>query len=144
MREPITGRSLVRIARLIAATVLVSLSMASYAADAVKDPLNYPLRQYGLVLAVALLGGLASWVAKVRGGTVQAWSLMSLVGELCVSALAGLLCFWLCEWRDFSPLLTASLVGIAGHMGTRALMGAEKVLEKRFGATGNGVLDEPK
>lgn len=130
--------------RILAGLALYLVMAASHAADSIKDPLNYPLRQYGLVLAVALLGGLASWIAKVRAGTVQAWHLMSLVGELCVSALAGLLCFWLCEWQGFSPLLTASLVGIAGHMGTRALMVAEKVAERRWGVTGPNPLDDPR
>lgn len=124
----------------------LTLAMQAHAAEPIKDPLSYPLRQYGLVLAVALLGGLVSWGAKVRAGTVQAWHLMSLVGELSTSALAGLLCFWLCEWQGFNPLLTASLVGIAGHMGTRALAMAEQVAEKRWGVTAPGPLadDHPK
>ena len=127
--------------RALAAAVL-ALATSAYAADPVKDPFNYPLKQYALVLAMALLGGLVSWIAKVRAGTVRAWNLMSLVGELCTSALAGLLCFWLCEWQGFNPLLTASLVGIAGHMGTRALLMAERVAEKRWGVIAASPLDE--
>lgn len=128
---------------LIAAAILTLSAGAQAAEVAAKDPLNYPLKQYGFVLAMALLGGLVSWIAKVRAGTLQAWNLMSLVGELCTSALAGLLCFWLCEWQGFSPLLTASLVGIAGHMGTRALLMAEKVAERKWGVTSAAPLDPP-
>lgn len=120
---------------LIAAAFALCMSAAS-AAEQAKDPLNYPLRQYGLVLAVALLGGVVSWAHKVRSGAAQAWNLMQLVGELCTSALAGLLAFWLCEWQGFNPLLTASLVGIAGHMGTRAIAAAEAVAQRRWGVSG--------
>lgn len=100
----------------------------------VKDPLNYPLKQYALMLGTALLGGLVSWVAKVRAGTLSAWNLMALVGELCTSAFAGLLCFWLCESFGFNSLMTASLVGISGHMGTRAIAGFEAFAQKKWGA----------
>mgnify|MGYP000069429623 FL=1 len=132
------------LSRWFLAVLLAAMVSVQAHADtpAAKDPLNYPLRQYALVLAVAILGGVASWIAKVRSGRVHAWHLMSLIGELCTSALAGLLCFWLCEWQGFSPLLTASLVGIAGHMGTRALTLAEKVAERRWGITAPTPLDE--
>lgn len=109
------------------------LPVAVWAQDKIKlkDPLDYPLRTYGLVLGVALLGGFVSWYAKVRKGELPAWSLNHLVGELSTSALAGLLCFWLCEWADFHPLLTAALAGIAGHAGTRALTFLEEYASKR-------------
>lgn len=98
-----------------------------------KDPLNYPLKQYGFMLATALLGGLVSWYAKVRKGEAQAWNVMQLVGELCTSAFAGLIAFWVCEYSGSPPLLTASLVGIAGHMGTRAITAFESFAQRRWG-----------
>lgn len=99
-----------------------------------KSPLDYPVRQYGFVLVVAILGGLVSWAAKVRKGEAQGWHLTSLVGELCTSAFAGLVAFWLCEWAATPPLLTASLVGISGHMGTRAISTFEAFAQKRWGS----------
>lgn len=97
-----------------------------------KDPLSVPLRTYGFMLAVALLGGLVSWIAKVRRGDAQAWNLMQLVGELCTSAFAGLLAFWLCGATGVSVEWTAPLVGIAGHMGTRAISAFEEFAQKRW------------
>lgn len=47
-----------------------------------QDPLDYPVRQYGFMLAVAPLGGIVPWTAKVRKG------------ELGTPAFAGLLAFW--------------------------------------------------
>ena len=108
----------------------------------VKGPLDYPAKQYGLILGVSLLGGLVAWGNKVRQGHLRAWNLMALIGELATASLAGLLCFWACEWAGFAPNLTASLTGLAGYMGTRALALAEKKVEQRFTRTSPSPLDE--
>lgn len=115
------------------ALVLVLLAPLAARADS-KGPLDYSLKQYGMTLAIALLGGLVSWLAKVRKGEASAWNVMQLVGELCTSAFAGLMAFWLCEWSGAPPLLSAALTGIAGHMGTRAIAVFEEFAAKRFGA----------
>lgn len=112
--------------------VLALLAPLLARADA-KGPLDYSLKQYGLTLAIALLGGLVSWLAKVRKGDASPWNVMQLVGELCTSAFAGLMAFWLCEWSGAPPLLSAALTGIAGHMGTRAIATFEEFAQKRFG-----------
>jgi hypothetical protein len=97
-----------------------------------KDPLNYPLKQYGFMLATAVLGGLVSWYAKVRKGEVSAWGVNQLVGELATSAFAGLICFWGCEAMGLQQIWTAPLVGIAGHMGTRAITAFEEFAQRRW------------
>jgi hypothetical protein len=111
---------------------------------AVKDPLSYPLKQYGFMLATALLGGLVSWYAKVRKGELAAWNLMHLVGELATSAFAGLLAFWICEAAGFQALLTAPLVGIAGHMGTRAIQTFEAFAAKKWGVSPHDPKEPPQ
>lgn len=100
-----------------------------------RSPMDYSLKQYAFTLAVAVLGGLVSWLNKVRKGDAQAWNLMQLVGELCTSAFAGLLAWWLCEWSGAPQLLSAAMTGIAGHMGTRAIATFEAFAEKRWGVT---------
>lgn len=116
---------------------------AAIAAEVVKDPLNYPLRQYGFVLAISLLGGFVAWYAKVRKGELVATNLSALVGELTTSALSGLLAFYICEYLNFAPVLTAAIVGVAGHMGTRAISWAEEWLKKRADRL-LGTEDKPK
>jgi hypothetical protein len=116
---------------LIVTLVLVLLPLAAWAQS--KGPLDYSLTQYGLTLGVALLGGLVSWMAKVRKGEAAAWNLMQLIGELATSAFAGLLAFWICEWSSTPALLTAPLAGIAGYMGTRALQAFETFALRRWG-----------
>lgn len=116
--------------------VLFALSMsAGHAASVVdKDPLDYPLRQYVFLLGVALLGGLVSFYTKVKNGSAHAWNLMHLIGELATSAFAGLLAFWVCAYANTPPLIMAALVGVAGHMGTRAIVLVEEWAAKRFGS----------
>lgn len=116
------------------AALAVLVPLLTWAEPArVRTAMDYSLGQYGFTLAIALLGGLVSWFAKVRRGDAQPWSLYTLVGELATSALAGLLCFWLCEWAGAAPLLTAALVGICGHMGTRGISMFEEWATKKFG-----------
>lgn len=124
--------------RRLAAALLAALTITLHAlpaAAAASDPLDVPLRQYALVLGIAMLGGLVSWLGKVRGGKLYAWQLMHLVGEITTSAFAGLLVFWLCELAEAPRMMTATLVGIAGHMGVRALseieLWAQRLLQRR-------------
>lgn len=113
-------------------TIALALHMLpAHAQD--KHPLSYPLREYVLLLAVATLGGVVSFYAKVRNGTAQAWNLTHLVGELATSAFAGLIAFWLCEWGNTPQLLTISIVGISGHMGARAISAFEEFAQARWG-----------
>jgi hypothetical protein len=115
-------------------TIAAALAISATAAEATpKDPLEYPLKVYGLVLGTALAGGIVSWSAKVKAGTVPPWSLSELIGELCTSAFSGLLCFWFCQWAGLSMILTAPLAGVAGHMGTRAIRFFEAEAERRWG-----------
>jgi predicted CDP-diglyceride synthetase/phosphatidate cytidylyltransferase len=81
---------------------------------------------------VATLGGLVSWYGKVSRGVLPPWSIHHLVGELVTSSLAGLLCFWLCEWAGLAPLLTAALVGLSGHAGAKGIQLLENWAAKRF------------
>lgn len=103
-------------------------------AQAAKDPLSYPLKQYGFMLATALLGGLVSWYGKVRKGELKGWQISHLIGELATSAFAGLLCFWICQAWGLDLSWTVPLVGISGHMGTKAISAFESYAQRRFSA----------
>ena len=110
---------------------------AAWAQDAVKSPLNYSLKVYGGILAVALLGGLASWFGKVRRGELLMWNISALVGELCISAFAGLIAFYLCDYMNLHQGLTAAIVGVSGHAGTKGINWLEsfgqRFAEKKLG-----------
>lgn len=111
--------------------------LAAQAQDVLKAPFSYSLRDYGFILATAILGGFVSWYAKVRRKEVPPWGVHQLIGELATSAFAGLLAFWICEWANFPQLLTVSLVGISGHMGTSAIQNFERLAARKFGVLGD-------
>jgi hypothetical protein len=113
----------------------MALPVAGWAQEMAKqkNPLEYSLSEYGIMLAAALLGGFVGWFNKVRKGELQMFSFFHLVGELATSSFAGLVCFWLCEWANSPLLLTIALVAISGHMGARAVALFEQWATDRFG-----------
>lgn len=107
--------------------------------DPRNDPTTYSLLTYAWVFGLSMFGGVANFLAKLKRGEVRAFNFVELLGELLISGFAGVMTFYLCEWATFDPLLTAALVGICGHMGSRAVMLGEKALERWFNArTGGG------
>lgn len=97
-----------------------------------KDPTNYGILTYGWVLALSAWGGLAAWIRKRNEGTARPFNFMELVGEIFISAFAGLITFFLGESAGINPLITAALVGISGHMGSRAIFLLESWAERKF------------
>lgn len=97
-----------------------------------KDPTNYALITYAWVFLLSAWGGLVSFLSKVKKGEARAFNLVELIGELVTSAFAGVLTFWLCEAAGLNGLVTAALVGISGHMGSRAIYHMETLATKRL------------
>jgi len=102
-----------------------------------KDPSNYSLITYGWVMTLSFWGGFVGWIRKRREGVARPFNFTELVGELMTSGFAGVLTFLLCEWSNTPPLLTAALVGVSGHMGSRAIFHMEQWAEARFGEKRN-------
>jgi predicted membrane protein len=90
------------------------------------------LLTYAWVFGLAMLGGAASFVRRVRSGQAKYSNIVELVGELVVSAFAGLVTFFLCQSSKLDPMLTAAFIAISGHMGTRLIFMFELYLIKRF------------
>ncbi len=128
----------------LAALVIVAINLLipaiAYAQSELKSPLSYSLREYGVILGIALLGGLASWYSRVRKGETDMLNFSSLIGELAISAFAGLISFWICESLDLSPLITAAVAGMAGHAGGNGISWLERLgknyAERRMGVSG--------
>lgn len=97
-----------------------------------KDPTNYSLLTYFWVIGLSILGGVANFAAKIANDHTRIFRVTEFLGEIVVSGFAGLITFWLCEASGINPLITAALVGISGHMGSRAIFRFEKWVEKRI------------
>lgn len=127
----------------IIAAAMVALNLLfpvlAYGQEQLKSPLSYSLREYGVILGIALLGGFASWFSRVRRGEADGMKFSALIGELAISAFAGLIAFWICESLDLSPLITAAVAGMAGHAGGNGITWLERLgkgyAERRIGVT---------
>lgn len=132
--------------RLVLALVFIAFNfmfpVAAWAEANLKSPLSYTLREYGVILGIALMGGFAGWYRRVKRGDVEALNFAALVGELMISAFAGLLTFWVFEYFAFSPLITAAAAGMAGHAGGSGIAWMERLskryVERRFGFSSSG------
>jgi len=91
------------------------------------------LLTYAWVFCLAMLGGAASFVGRVRSGQSKYSNIVELIGELVVSSFAGLVTFFLCRTANFDEMLTAAFIAISGHMGTRIIFKFESYLVKKFG-----------
>ena len=97
-----------------------------------KDPSNIPLITYAWVLMLSLLGGIASFMQKLKAGHTRVFNVVEFVGECFISALVGIVTFFLCESADVSRVKAAALVAISGHMGSKAMKLLEGFLSKNL------------
>jgi predicted CDP-diglyceride synthetase/phosphatidate cytidylyltransferase len=100
--------------------------------DPDKDPTTYALITYAWVIGLSAIGGLVSLVRRIREGKSQPHSVVEFIGEIMTSAFVGVITFYLCEAASVPGLMTAVMVAISGHMGTRALYMVENKVLKRI------------
>lgn len=77
-----------------------------------------------LCIILAMFGGLVAFIRKLNESTSPLplkVIFMRLIGELIISAFAGLMVYLLCQYLSFNVFLTAMMVGIAGNLGGRAI-----------------------
>lgn len=86
-----------------------------------KDPTSYSLLTYAWIITLSATGGIIGYLKKSK-----AFSILEFTTEVLTAAFVGIITFWLCEQALIDPLTTAALVGVSGHMGSRALFMLEK------------------
>jgi len=97
-----------------------------------KDPSTYPIITYLWVIALAVWGGVTNHIRKIKNGDIMRFSLSELIGDIFISGFIGVMTFYLCEYAQISSLLTAFLVGMTSHMGTRGLTMLERIVAKKI------------
>lgn len=97
-----------------------------------RNPFDYTMLTYVWVMSLSAFGGIVNFSRKLREGKVRAINLTEFVGELVTSAFAGLLAFWLCEAAGIDKLVSAAMIAISGHMGSRAIFRIERWMEQRM------------
>ncbi|CAB4202313.1 LydA-like holin [uncultured Caudovirales phage] len=96
--------------------------------------LDYSFITIFWVSGLAIMGGIANYAKKVNDKIIKRFSLFELIGEVFISGFVGIITFLLCESAHIDLKLTAALVGISGHMGSRAIFLIEQVVNKKFKA----------
>ena len=98
-------------------------------------PEGYPIITYGWVIVLSIWGGIINFYRKLKDGQVRAFNIIEFIGEIATSALVGLITFYLAESAHIDQIMTAALVAISGHMGSRLLFHFERVIEAKLHQT---------
>jgi len=88
---------------------------------------------YGWILFLAWFGGVVNYIRKMRAGEIGRFNFTEFVGDMFTSSFSGVIAFLICHGAGFNEWLTAAIIGMSGHMGSRAIFFFEKWLEKRYG-----------
>lgn len=96
------------------------------------DPEHVPAITYLWVLAWSGIGGLASFLHRVRQGEIKHGIMLEMITDTTYSAFAGLTAFYWCQNQNYDPMLSAIIIGISGHMGARAIIMIEQGIAKRL------------
>lgn len=94
-----------------------------------KDPATYSILTYIWVIGLSAMGGIAHYINKLNSG-LSRFNLVEIFGEIFVSGFAGLMTFYLCEAAEIEYPLTAVLIGVSGHMGSRTIFILENIFNK--------------
>jgi hypothetical protein len=118
----------------IVAAGLIATQAAAEVSPRDLGPTAFSFITYVWVFAISILGGIVNFIRKVRDGETRAFRFTEFIGEIVTSAFAGVITFYLCKATNIGELLTAVFVGVAGHMGSRAIFKLEKIVERWFDA----------
>ena len=79
---------------------------------------------------MAIWGGTASYLSRLKKAN-GLFSIAELFGEWMISGFAGITTAYFCQSYGFDFYMTASLTGIAGHMGGRGIFIIENAIKNR-------------
>ena len=91
-------------------------------------PPEYDLSTYLWVLWLSWFGGAVAYLQRIKAGGVASFSFWLFIVESMTSWFIGLMTFYVCQYGGMSGDFTAGAIGLAGHMGTRAIFLLRKKL----------------
>jgi len=92
---------------------------------------------YLSTLFLSCWGGVVSYIQRLRIHRTK-FNLRDLIFDLVISSFAGLLTHFFCEYSNVSGTMSAILIAVSGHMGTRAIASFERMRDKIFGLESEG------
>lgn len=112
--------------------------------DPHKAPQEFGALTYLIVIGLSALGGLVKYLLDVQSRKVKQRYILELCVDIVTSAFVGLLVFWACTANAVPELWTAVAVGVAAHMGTRALAIMGRVVRARIEILSGSAKDDEK
>ena len=94
---------------------------------------SFPWLTYFFVIAFSVWGGIVNLIQRYRMAKNRRFSLTESIGELTISAFAGMVVYYICVGIKLHESLMAAFVGIAGHMGSRIIYVLECWLKEKLG-----------
>ncbi len=91
-----------------------------------------------LGLAVGVFGGVARWYIDVRGGAQ--FKMIYFLADMTISAVVGLLAFWVSHEMGQLESVSACVAGFAGNLGSRVFDIAQQVISDRANRVGGDKL----
>jgi hypothetical protein len=79
-------------------------------------------------------GGIVSYLQRIRLKHHK-FSFIELCFDLSISSFAGLLTYFFCQYAKVGGEMSAILIAVSGHMGTRAIASFERMRDRIFGVT---------
>lgn len=87
---------------------------------------------------LAMWGGTVRYISRLRTDKTE-FRVAELIGEWFISGFAGILVAYICLSMDMSWQMTSFMVGVAGHMGGRAIFVLEARFKRFLGKDADGV-----
>src|SRR5690554_4698202 len=85
-----------------------------------------------LMCILAAWGGMVNYLTRIKRGAVAAFSVIELLGEMCISCFSGVLVYLIGVSYEVQPLLLAAMVAVAGHAGGRTAYYLEAVFNSKL------------
>ena len=96
---------------------------------------------YLSTLFLSCWGGIVSHIQRLRIHKSR-FNWKDLTFDLVISSFAGLLTHFFCEYSNVGGSMSAILIAVSGHMGTRAIASFEKMRDRIFGVTEERRIEE--
>jgi len=85
------------------------------------------------VFLISAWGGTVGYIKKISEGKARDFSIKELLGEIVISSFVGVITYFLCVSAGIDETLTAAIVGMSGHMGSRAIYFIELFIKEKTG-----------
>lgn len=91
-------------------------------------PPEYSVWTYLWVAWLSAFGAISAYLARMKNKSLSEFSVFAFICEIIISGFAGLVTFYLCDWKGIDSRLAAVSIAISSHFSTRAIFLMKKSL----------------